>query len=121
MGSELPRGMNLDRVIAAKRELESHNTSEEAALSSVRYGSVVVLEFLGDHPQTKRIQLVEDKKGLEVEGVDMLVDVKTPVGQKIFGQVLDGTEISVKEGVRIRILEIIDSEPPKTSEPQPRL
>lgn len=105
-------------VRKAMRDLGEKHTVEVEALQRVRKNSIVVLEFLGDHPQTKRIQIVEDKKGLAVEGVDMLVDETSLVYQKILGRTMDGENIAIKDNVVVKILEIIDSDPPKSSEPQ---
>ncbi len=110
-------GPDLDRVTKVMRDLDK-STKEVETPKIVRRGSIVVLEFLGDRPQTKRIQIVEDRKGLVVEGVDMLVDEDTPVGQKILDRTVDGEKLTVMDNVTFRILEIIDSEPPKSAEPQ---
>lgn len=92
-------------------------TNEMAALQTVKYDNIVVLEFIGDHTQEKRVKLVRDRHQKTPEGVDILVDDTSPVGQKILGQPLDGKEIFINDHTSVKILEIIDPEISESSEP----
>ncbi len=110
-------GPNLDKVTKVMRDLDK-NTAEADVLRLVGYGSTVVVEFLGDNPQTKRIKLVQNKNEAQSDGVDFLIDLDSELGKKIYHQPQDGAEITLYENTRIRILEIIDPEIVKSSEPQ---
>lgn len=118
MEPQLPRSApNLDKVTEAFRDLEQH-TVEVEPLQLVQYNSIVVLEFLGNHPQTKRVKLVEDKSESTSDGAEMLIDTESEVGKKIYRQIVDDAEIVINDHTKVRILEIIDPEPTVFSEPQ---
>lgn len=115
---------DLEKVTAASKELKQH-TVETDVLKSVQYGSIVVIEILGENPQTKRVQLVDDLE--ESQGgvkrsqtVDMFITSKSPIGigTKILGQTKDDKEIIINPKTRVKILEIIDPEPTGSPELQ---
>lgn len=131
MEPELPprAGPDLDQVIEASKKLgktiskaEAIDSakSEKEAERTVKIGSIVRIEYLGDHPQTKLVLVVDeigDKKEVEKEGiggvkksdaVDYVITSVTALGKEIIGQPVSDKVIDVFPKARIRIMEIID-------------
>lgn len=131
MERKLPsRAHNLDKVIAARTELEKHtietdvidsaNTEKETE-QVVKIGSIVRIEYLGEHPQTRLVQVVdieEEFGGVKrSNAVDNVIKMESELAKKIFGQPVSSQEIDVPPKARVRILEIINYEIAKSPEP----
>lgn len=123
MEPKLPRALDLDKVIAASKKLEEH-TIETGAIDpasiekekelTVKVGSIVRIEYLGDHPQTRLVQVVdieEEFGGIKrSNAVDNIINMESELAKKIIDQPVNGQEIDVPPKSRVRIMEIIDPE-----------
>lgn len=112
MERKLPRAPSLEVVIATKRDLDQH-TVETEALQLVKFGSIVVIEFISDDPQRKRVQLVDsldDGQGgvKRSADVDMHITGESPIGKKIIGQPASDAEIVINAHASLRIVEVTD-------------
>lgn len=114
MERKLPRAPSLEVVMATKRDLDKH-TVETEALQLVKFGSIVVIEFIGDNPQRKRVQLVDslddDQVGIKhAVDVDMHITDISPIGKKIMGQPASDVEIFINAQASLKIIEVTNPE-----------